>query len=182
MSYASSIVMPSQLISRPPFTPRARGIITPRAPYPIIQRSALNEAPPNSWPFVPNGATVIPAIGESAVICSQTVPSTKSGIILAFANGTNQNNGIQGWIPGSGDLVWQILRNGIPVQYFNNIVICMGLTENGGMKLAAPIHLRANDNIAMVVNNIRLAVNGQVMVGSLNGYVFPARQDPGTSR
>ena len=120
------------------WTPGARGLVTPKNAYPIYQRSPLNEAPPNSWPFLPNGSVTIPAIGDSAVICSETVPSSKSGIIRFVANYSQAGPGIAGWTPGDGSLVWQILRNGVPFQYFNDIVIAFGLTELGELRSAHP--------------------------------------------
>jgi hypothetical protein len=134
---------PIQTIPKPIWTPRGRGLVTPKSAYPITQRSPLNEAPPNAWPFLPNGSVVIPAIGDSAVICSQRVPSDKSGIIRFVANFSNVGPGIAGWTPGDGSLVWQILRNGVPFQYFDNIIIAIGLTELGGAPLASPLRLRA---------------------------------------
>jgi hypothetical protein len=173
---------PIQPIPKPIWTPRARGLVTPKSPYPIIQQSPLTEAPPNSWPFLPNGSVVIPAIGSSAIICSEVVPSDKSGVIRFVANYSNAGPGISGWIPGDGALVWQILRNGVPFQYFNDIVIPFGLTELGGAPLASPLRLRAGDKIALIVNNVSLAPQGQWLVGLLSGYVFPASQDPSMAR
>ena len=175
-------ISPIQTISRPVWTPRSRGLVTPKSAYPITQRSPLNEAPPNSWPFLPNGSVVIPAIGDSAVICSEQVSASKSGIIRFVANFSNAGPGIAGWVPGDGSLVWQILHNGVPYQYFDEVVIAFGLTELGGAPLASPLRLRAGDNVALVVNNISLAPAGQWLVGLLSGYVFPARQDPSTAR
>lgn len=175
-------VSPSQLIQKPLWTPRARGIITPKSAYPITQRSPLNEAPPNAWPFLPNGSVVIPAIGDSAIICSETIPAGKSGIIRFVANYSNVGPGIAGWTPGDGSLVWQILRNGIPYRYFNDIIIAFGLTELGGAPLASPLRLSAGDNVTLIVKNVSLAAKGQLLMGLLSGYLFPARQDPSTSR
>jgi hypothetical protein len=110
------------------------------------------------------------------------VPSDKSGIIRYVANGTAAGPGISGWTPGDGSLVWKILRNGIPFQYFNNITIAFGLTELGGAPLSSPLRLRAGDLVALVVYNISLAPKGQWLVGLLSGHVFPARQDPSTAR
>jgi hypothetical protein len=173
----------SERLSKPIWTPSARGIVTPKSPYPIVQASPLNEAPPNSWPFLPNGSVVIPAIGSAAVICSEKVPQDKSGVIRFMANYSNVGPGISGWTPGDPTLlVWQLLRNGVPIQYFDDIVIAFGLTELGGAPLASPLRLRANDTISLIVNNIGLAPAGQWLVGLLSGYVFPARQDPSTAR
>jgi hypothetical protein len=169
-------------IPKPLWTPQGRGLVTPKSAYPIIQRSPLNEPPPNSWPFLPNGSTIIPAIGASKVIVAEQIPTDKSGVIFFVANFSNAGPGIEGWTPGDGSLVWQILRNGNPFQYFNEIVIAFGLTELGGAPLAAPLRLRAGDNVALVVNNVSLAPKGQWLVGLLSGYVFPARQDPSTAR
>jgi hypothetical protein len=175
-------------------TPTQRGLVVPKYPHPVFQRSPVIDPPENAFPFYPNGATVIPAIGATAVICSQTVPVNFSGVIWAIANYTNTGPGIAGWTPGTppldpvtklpnaGCLIWQLLKNGQPYQYLPNIVVIVGLTENGGGKLAVGLRLHANDNIALIVKNVSLAAQGQLLVGSLNGYIYPQEQDPLHSR
>lgn len=167
---------------RPPWTPKNSGLFTPKNAYPTRQMSPLLEPPDNAWPFYPNGSVTIPAIGAQATIVSVTIPATKAGVIRRFANFSMAGPGIAGWTPGDGTLVWQITRNGSPYQYFDYIVDVVGLTELGGAELAAPLHIRARDNIALIVKNIGLAPAGQILMGLLNGYLFPARQYPQSSR
>ena len=177
-----TIVNP-QTMQNPPWTPKNRGLVVPKNAYPAFQQSPLITPPDNAWPFYANGAITIPAVGQSAVIVSQTIPATRSGVIKRVANFTSIGPGIAGWTPGDATLlVWQILRNGVPYEYMDNILIVVGLTELGGGELAAPLHVRERDNIALIVKNIGLAAQGQFLVGLLNGYLFPSSQFPATSR
>lgn len=176
------IIVNPETMQRPPWTPKNRGLVTPKNAYPVWQQSPLVLPPDNAWPFLPNGAITIPAIGQSAVIVSETVAATRAGVIKRIANYSNAGPGIAGWTPGDGSLVWQILRNGSPYEYFDNIVDVIGLTELGGAELASPLHIRERDNIALIVKNVGLEPQGQILMGLLNGYLFPARQYPATSR
>lgn len=178
----------------PPFTPKQRGLVTPKNPYIVTQQSPVIAPPENAFPFLPNGSATLPDIGETRVICFGVVPPNFSGVIWRVANYTVTGPGIAGWTPGTppvdpdtglaneGCLIWQILKNNVPYQYLPNILIAIGLTENGGGRLQVGLRLHANDKIALVVKNVSLAPQGQILVGMLNGYIYPQNQDPQASR
>ncbi len=167
---------------RPPWTPANRGMVSPKNVYPIHQRSPFIDPPDASWPFIPNGVAEMPAEGASATICSITAPLNRAGVIWRIANGTGLGSGIAGWNNGDGTLIWQILRNNQPVQYFNNILTIVGLVELGGAELVAPIRVNPGDNIALIVKNLAVAPTGQVLIGLLSGFLFPQNQQPQASR
>lgn len=151
--------------------------------YPIIARPPWIEPPASAESFLFNsGVAVMPAIGAQITIVSFVVPRGRSGRIWRVANYSNLTGGIARWVNGSGALVWQILKNGVPFKNFNNIVCAVGLVENGGSKLSAGLALRANDNISLVVNNVSIPAAGQILAGLLGGYYYPQDLDPKTLR
>jgi hypothetical protein len=172
----------STTMQTPPWTSKNRGIVSPKNLYPARQQSPLIQPTDNSWPFFPNGAITIPAVGTSAIICAKTIPASKAGVITRVANSSNTGPGIDGWTPGDGSLVWQIVRNGQPFEYMDEIIVIVGLTENAGGELAAPLHVHPRDNIALIVKNVSLAARGQLLVGLLNGWLFPWKEFPANSR
>jgi hypothetical protein len=158
------------------------GIKKPKSTYPVFQRPPWIDAPASAEPFIPNAAVKVPAIGSQAVIVSFTVPANRSGVIWRVANGTAIGGGIANWINGSGSLVWQILRDGSPLKNMNNIISLIGLVEQGGAQLGAPLRINANDNIALIVENVSLQALGQDLVGLLSGYYYPSSLNPSTLR
>ncbi len=169
-------------VADPARTFAGKGGNPPKYPHIMTMRSPLLDPPPGSWPFLPNGSTTMPAIGQQATVCQQTVPANRAGTILRVANGTAVGEGIDGWINGSGSLIWQIYRNGSPYQYLGKIVVLFGMVELGGAPLASPLRIRANDNIALVVTNVSINPEGQIIIGLLNGFTYPQNQEPLTSR
>ena len=154
----------------------------------IVQLPVTVQPPPEAEAFLWNywidpttnkpASVVVPAIGATAVLTSFTVPQNRSGRIWKIANGTGIGGGIANWVNGSGSLTWQILRNGSPFKNFPLIATLVGLVEQGGSELSAGLPLRANDNIALVVTNNSLPPAGQILVGLLGGYYYPAKLDP----
>src|SRR5581483_8860421 len=98
----SSIVTPHQpRLSGPPFTPKQRGLVTPKNPYTVTQQSPVIAPPENAFPFLVNGSAQLPDTGKTAVICSGVVPPNFSGVIWRVANYTAFGPGIAGWTPGT---------------------------------------------------------------------------------
>jgi hypothetical protein len=165
-------------IIHPHLTPEGHGIKIEKYDGTLTQRLATIDPPPDSWTFLPNGNVTLPAIGKNVTICSQTIPKGRSAVIWRLANGTALGGGIAGWTNGDGHLVWRMLRNGVPFQYFGDINIVIGLAEQGGAPLVAPLYCRENDNISLVLYNISLPAAGQIAVGSFSGYTYPKALDP----
>lgn len=150
--------------------------------YPTIAKPPYIDAPDYAEPFDWNAAVIIPAIGSSRVIISFTVPKNRAGVIWTIGNGSGISGGIAAWQYGQGGLVWQVLRNGVPFKNFPNIVTIIGLVEFGGSRLSAPLRLQANDNIALIVNNVNVDPEGQFLPGFLGGYYYPSDMNPKTMR
>lgn len=129
-------------VVHPHLTPQGRGLSDEKWDGALVQRLPTIDPPPDSWTFLPNGAVLLPAVGVFATICSQTIPKGRSAVIWRLANGTALGGGIAGWNNGDGNLIWQMLRNGIPYQYFNSILTTIGLVEQGGSPLVAPLYCR----------------------------------------
>ena len=165
-------------VVQPHLTPEGSGVITRLYDGELVQRLPTIDPPPDSWTFLPNGQKTIPAIGSSVTICSETIPKGRSAVIWRLANGTALGSGIAGWTNGDGNLLWKMLRNGVPFQYFNTISTIIGLVEQGGSPLVAPLYCRENDNISLVLYNIGLADSGQISLGSFSGYFYPKALDP----
>jgi hypothetical protein len=165
-------------IVHPHLTPEGRGIVASAYDGTLTQRLATIDPPPDSWTFLPNGQVTMPAIGDSATICSQTIQKGRSAVIWRIANGTALGSGIADWTNGDGNLIWRILRNGVPYQYFGDLKTIVGLVEQGGAPLVGPLYARENDNISLVLYNIGLEPSGQIAVGSFSGYLYPKALDP----
>lgn len=166
-------------------TPTGSGILTPKYDGQLIQKLATLDPPPDSWTFLPNGSVPVPSVNKSATICSQTIPKGRSAVIWRIANGTGLGLGIAGWTNGDGTLIWKMLRNGQPFQYFGNFTTIVGLVEAGGSPLVAPLYCRENDNISLVLYNVPtvaspggLPQTGQISLGSFSGYTYPKALDP----
>lgn len=131
--------------------------------------------PPGAQTFLFPGAINLPASPSAdTTIFSFKVPPNWDGFINQIANGFNGN----GFLPGSGSLVWRVLQNGQAVKNFDNIQVALGIySPQGGVNpfpLAAPgIPIYSDDVIALVVNNVSLVTGVSQVYGLLGGYVFP---------
>lgn len=163
-------------------SPRDLGVEKPKHTYPVHMRPVTVDPPEAAEPFAWNNAIVMPAVGATAAIVSFVVPPNRSGVIWRVGNGTALGGGIAQWVNGSGDLIWQIIRNGSPFKNMNDIRAIIGLVEQTGGLLSAPLRLRANDTIALVVFNVAVPAAQQNIVGLLGGWYYPATQDPPTLR
>jgi len=172
----------SPLLVDRPITRRDLGLAKASQTYPIYMRPVTVDPPAAAEPFVWNNAIEMPAVGASEAIISFVVPPNRSGVIWRVGNATGLGGGIAQWVNGSGDLIWQVLRNGSPFKNMNDIRAAIGLVEQMGGLLSAPLRLRANDTITLVVFNIAVPAAGQNLVGLLGGWYYPASQDPPTLR
>ena len=163
-------------------TPRDLGVEKQKNSYPVHMRPVTVDPPEAAEPFAWNDAAVMPAKGSSVAVVEFVVPPNRSGVIWRVGNGTALGGGIAQWTNGSGKLIWQVLRNGTPYKNMSDIRCIIGLVEQLGGLLSAPLRLRANDTIGLVVLNIDTPAAGQNLVGLLGGWYYPASQDPPTLR
>lgn len=127
-----------------------------------------NEQPFNSIPFFPKNSILIPAVGAGDVVVTQIeVPDGHDGVIKQLS--CNFSGG--SFDPGSGDIVWRILRNNVPVRNFDNMVAEYGTidqpVEVSGIRVAG------GDTVQFVVNHVaNNLLNGNIIC-SFEGYFYP---------
>ncbi len=134
------------------------------------ERKPWLDAPDGAVPFDPQTAVALPTIlGTTAVIVSYLCPDGRDGVINAYS--WNFTGG--GFVDGSGDIVVQILRNGVPIRNYENIVV-----QKGSIQIArpiAPLRVYSKDLIQMVVNHVANGLLAGDVVGSFVGYDYPSR-------
>lgn len=123
--------------------------------------------PTTGLPFNPTNFVTIPAIGAAAIILDFIVPNGYQGVINQMGN--NFVGG--GFVDGSGNLVWQLLIDGVPYPNFENIIASLGNPANP--TLIGAVQLRERQHVQLVVNNVAVVVAGQLIGGRLSGYFYP---------
>lgn len=96
------------------------------------------------------------------------VPVGYDGVINSY--GANFTGG--GFVDGSGDLVWRISRNGVPIKNFEYI-----LTERGDPNQPIPVNyirVYSGDKIQFLINHAaNVALNTGYIICDLGGFWFP---------
>lgn len=126
------------------------------------------DAPDGAVTFDNAAAQPLPAVAGSVVVVTHTVPEGYDGVINQFS--WNFTGG--GFVQGSGDLQAQLLRNGIPIRNYENMLVEKGTI--GIARAISPLRVYSNDIISLVVNHlVNGLLNGNV-VASLVGYDYPS--------
>lgn len=97
------------------------------------------------------------------------VPNGFDAVIQRYAN--NYNGG--GWIQGSGQLVWRMLRNGQAIRNYDNILISFGFGGVGGTTNG--IRLTSGDMFEFQVANNSLAGAVNQITCYVGGYFYPKK-------
>jgi hypothetical protein len=137
----------------------------------IVREFPVHLYPPKSWENLDKCSYVaLPTIGSQAVVVSYQVPLGRSAVINKVAN--NFVGG--GWVEGSGAVTWQILVDGTPppgAHDYSLILASLGSPANPvGI---AGFRVFENQVLTLVVNNVSVALAGQLSGGRLIGYVYP---------
>jgi len=119
-----------------------------------------------------NAYVNLPAIAASADIIVFTVPAGFHGIIKRLGN--NFVGG--GFQEGAGGVVWQILADGVAIPNYDKILASLG-TIYAPTEVSS-IRVREGQKIELLVNNINIAVAGQLCGGRLGGWFYPVDQEP----
>lgn len=130
--------------------------------------------PPNHVPFSPGGSIYIPDVGAGPVVIPfdqpLITPDGYQGVITQYS--LNFTGG--SFDSGSGDIVWQLLRNGQPFRNFERIT-----TECGSLASPITIHnlrIDSGDEVTATVNHV---ANGTLVgrtIIKLIGYFYPQAQ------
>jgi hypothetical protein len=126
------------------------------------------DMPEGGLPFDEANTTSLPALPGNVTITSHMVPDGYDGVINAYS--WNFQGG--GFTEGSGDLVVQLLRNGVPIRNYNNITVEKGSTEQA--RLISPLRIYSKDFIELVISHVSNPLLMGDVVGSLVGYDYPA--------
>lgn len=140
----------------------------------VVETPWIN-LPAAGQPFVEmNRALVtLPAIGATVTVVTFTVPRRKNGAIEFIGN---QFVG-GGWTEGTGDLVWQLLADGVPLQGFDSIIASIGTISSPGNLGRSPFRIFENQVIELTLRNVAVAVAGQPLLGILRGKFYPLEQE-----
>lgn len=144
-------------------------------PARAIEKRPFIEMPAGGNPFdrLNNAAVTLPAIGTEVVVVQFTVPRGKNGVIVRISN---QFVG-GGWVEGTGDLVWRIEADGVPVRDYESIIASLGTTSNPGDRRGNPIRIFENQRIQLICLNVAVGVAGQPLLGLLGGWFYPIEQE-----
>lgn len=153
----------------PPFEAYSRLIPTVNSAI-AIPNLSLVETNPGYQSFDEQASIAIPANPSGfVVVLAINVPDGFNGVITKYS--CNFTGG--GFIDGSGDLVWQILNNGKPIQNYDSI-----LTERGDPNLprdVSAINIYSSQVIQFVVNHAAnpLLASGYIIC-TLSGFYYPS--------
>ena len=133
--------------------------------------------PPAQWENVDQlNYVALPAIGADATIIQFQVPMGRNGVIQKIAN--NFVGG--GWTEGSGQMVWRIEVDGATppgANSYQRILASLGSPANPvGI---SGFRIFENQVVRLIVNNVSIAVAGQLVGGRLVGYLYPREYEDG---
>jgi len=116
--------------------------------------------------FSPQGGVALAAAAPftSVVQGPFTIPVGNVGVVWHIGQELDDPNGFD-------SVIWRIMRNGRPVEQYNNIGIQLGNIAFNN-KIAAPIHLQPTDTIDFEASNPGAAP--YVAYGRIMGWFFPA--------
>lgn len=130
--------------------------------------------PPANYQQFDNIAYILlPAISASVFtdVLNFKVPTGQNGVIVNVAN--NFVGG--GWGEGSGDVVWQILRDSGVVPGYDNITASLGSPAN---PVRVPgLRIQENQVIEFMVRNNAVLLAGQRIGARLIGWFYPKEDD-----
>lgn len=117
----------------------------------------------------------LPAATFQAVVVQFKVPAGNNGIIHTY--GMNFVGG--GFVEGTGDVVWQILRDGLAIKGYGNILGSLG-NPSSPTRHPSGFRIFENQTITLVVKNVGVIAAGQKSGGRFMGWYYPIRyEDPG---
>jgi hypothetical protein len=129
--------------------------------------------PIDGIPFDYTAYVATPAVGSFIAVVSFTVPEGHYGVIKKVGNVYIGN----GFVEGSGSLVWQIQQNQGVVRNYDNMLASLGTVTQPG-ELAGTILLEEQALVVLQVNNVSLVAGGTQVGGRLGGWFFPKYRLP----
>lgn len=142
-------------------------VVPIRAPLelPDIVNLAMNS--PHKESFDENATVALGAIGTATPVVTFQVPQGRNGIINRLANVVVGG----AWADGSGSLVWQLLKDGVAVRNYNNILNSLGVMMLPSQ--ISDIEIFENEVITLQVTNVGLGGGPFLAAGRLGGFYYP---------
>ncbi len=166
--------------------PSGAGIETAE-PVPALGAGDRVEVVQTPWINLPAGGQnflemnraqiLLPAIGATVTVVTFPVPRRKNGAIEFIGN---QFIG-GGWVEGTGDLVWQLLADGVPLQGYDSIIASIGTISSPANLGRSPSRIFENQVIELTARNVNIIVAGQVLLGLVRGKFYPLEQEGGNT-
>ena len=149
----------------------SQGIKNALAEIVNVQPPPYLQMPPDGIPFNEVDYITLPAIGSTAAIVSFIVSPGMNGVIKWIGN----NFVGAGFTDGSGQIIWQITKDGQPVRNHQNIIGSLGSPASPSE--TAPLRVFENEQIQLTIQNVSIAVAGQLCGGRLSGWFYAMEDD-----
>lgn len=133
----------------------------------VVQRPWL-EAPEGNVPFDPQTAVALPVAATYTTVVSLVVPDGYDGVINAYS--WNFTGG--GFTQGSGDIVVQVWRDGVPIRNYDNITVEKGTIAQP--RNISPLRIYSKQVITLAVSHVANGLLNGNVVGSFVGYFYPS--------
>lgn len=132
--------------------------------------------PPVGWQNVDLlDYVALPAIGATAIILQFQVPIGYNGVIKKVAN----NYVGAGWTEGTGELIWSILVDGTAPPGASSYATIFGSLGSPANPVEIPgFTIFENQTLTVVIQNVSVAVAGQLSGARLIGYLYPIPETP----
>jgi hypothetical protein len=129
--------------------------------------------PPNAVPFDEVAYVALPAIDPALFtdVVAFTVPPGFNGVVAWKANVFIGG----GWVEGTGDVVWQIAIDGVPVRNYQNILASFGSTANPPR--TSVLRVLEGQRVSFRVRNNAVVVAGQRVGARLAGWFYPLTEE-----
>lgn len=134
--------------------------------------------PDGGFPFSSNGTIQLPAqgagftdvIGPNAPTGGNPfqVPNGSDGVItdlVCFYNG-------QGFVSGSGQLIWRVTQDGQAVRNYDNILVQFGVAPFNG---STQIRISSNQTMRYQVSNVGIVGGGSQIYCQFVGWFYPTK-------
>ena len=149
-----------------------QSVIAPLLPVRVLVPSQTWNLDEIGWIFGTSTPPFPPA-GDTVIILDFYVPTARNGVIRAVGNSISG----PGYTDGSGQVMFQILADGQPIQGYEAIYGSLGLVQQP-TTLPCGFRILSGQHIQFTMKNVSLA-SGQCAARLLGTY-YPASMEPST--
>jgi hypothetical protein len=131
------------------------------------------QMPADGEPIDPITFVALGAQGTTTTILDFIVPAGRDGVIELFGNVIFG----AGWVEGTGDLIWRILRNGEAVRNYEDIRASLGNVSN---PVRIGIRIYEGDQIQVIAINAPAPagiLGNPIVSARMHGWFYPKAHD-----